>query len=158
MSQKVQPQFVRIIDSRKDSTETSESLSWIDKLLLVPQDPLELIAIAGATVLIKQGIDWTQTPVPKMVIAFFLNPMATGEQVAYDTLANLVKWIKQRLGLEPPTTPTTPPPLTTQEELMEWLTAFTLAFIIVKHFDAVVGLGNNILGIAKSLILTGVLA
>jgi len=98
-------------------------------------DPLEATSIIGTTIIIKQGIDWTQYALPK--------------------LAQLAPYLPHGLGF----------PIKQFEKLegsklvganvaLEWLLSFSIAYIVVRYFDKVVEAGKNIIGIARGLLGT----
>lgn len=112
-----------------------------DKLSL--GDLMEGIAVIGATVIIKSGIDWTQTPIPKAVIVGF--SITQGFRVE-PLLTELIAWLRGQTQEAPPQA--------TQAEILEWLIAFALAYVIVHNFGAIVSGASSILKVATTLLAT----
>lgn len=104
-------------------------------------DPLELMAVAGTTVLIKQGIDWAQVAVATAEFNIF-NKILTADWIG--SFQAIIAWV-QGSGEPEPQAPTGP-------ELMEWVISFVIAFFLVRHGEALINAGGNMLGVAKGLI------
>jgi len=149
----------------KDKFEKKKPISQKMQEFLVSKmkeiDPAEALAIAGTTVIIKCGINWTEEVVAKaqpfintynQISEGMLNVIMLG---GYDILK------KSYLGaVGNPTQPTQQEIQDRlrsessgfQVEVMEWVISFTLAFLIVRHFGEIMQAGSNILGVAKGLL------
>ncbi|RLI42932.1 hypothetical protein DRO69_09805 [Candidatus Bathyarchaeota archaeon] len=107
---------------------------WIDKLLEWSKvNPLEIVAVIGTTYIIKQGLDWAQLSlrVPEPVRLFL--DILPGIPLP-SSLLEKGEVIPQG------------------NEMVEWIVSFTLAYVIVHHFDAFVASGKDLLGIATMLL------
>lgn len=138
------------IGQAKGKVAALKKLSWSDQLQAFAaqlkekmslSDLMEGIAVIGATVIIKSGIDWTQTPIPKAVISGF--SITQGFRVE-PLLTELISWLRGQT--------TQAPPQATQEEILEWLMAFALAYVIVHNFGAIVSGASSILKVATTLL------
>lgn len=105
--------------------------SAIEKL-----DPFEATAILGTTVIVKQGLDWSTVLVQAL------------KGVEGSMIWKSLPWMKFIPKQEGVSTKE----LLGQNELFEWVLSFSIAYVIVRHFDKVVNLGTGILGIARSLV------
>ena len=102
-------------------------------------DALELMAIFGTTVLIKQGIDWAQIAVNEETVNLFHSILT----------ADWLQSFRDIIALQEPEEPKAEPIGAT---LTEWVISFVVAFILIRHADAVINAGGNILFMAKGLI------
>jgi len=97
-------------------------------------DMLELMAVLGMTMIIKNGIDWTEAQLSGL-------RKRVGEfNKAYP---ELTRKFKQEFNGELP-------PFEFTTELNEWLISFCLAFYIQRHGAKISG---SVVGFAKSLLL-----
>lgn len=113
-------------------------------------DLAKYTAIIGATIMIKNGIDWTQTTYEEEAQSWFINIFAGG---LYSIMPNLILKagfteddVKPRLeGLAP--------------EMLEWVISFGLAYVIITNFGEIVTAAgtalSSITSIAKLLLVSG---
>jgi len=139
------------IGKAKGQLKAMKHLKWTEQLQLFAakladkmnlSDAMEGIAVIGATIIIKHGIDWTQTPVPKTAVKIFLPAPIQTLQILQDLIAYLKGETTQA------------PPQTTQEEILEWLMAFSLAYVIIHNFGDIAKAATSILSLATSLLGT----
>jgi len=124
---------------------------WLAKQferLIEKIDPLEAVAILTATFFIKQGIEWTEN-IPTTILQ------------KDSLIRTVIKTIPFFGPLAVMLTPEAPPEFqekveealdSPQAEVIQYLLSFVVAYIVVKHPEAIMSLGGNILGVAKGLI------
>jgi hypothetical protein len=142
----IQEAAERIKDKRKKKETLQDKILGYLREMAEKIDPFETIAIIGATIVIKTGIDWTENVIanfkPYQVI-YFLNPVLgailQGIEVASDPGNQKTATLQKLFDSEP-------------VQVMEWLISFTLAYLIVHNFGAIIQSGGNILSMAKGLI------
>jgi len=126
----------RLIKAQKDANRKWNEKNWFynvkQNLLetLKAVNPLKAAAVVTTTVIIKFGIDWTQYGVAKLLesITRFFPVFGLG-------------------GID------TPYFVVGQDtELLEWVLAFGLAYLIVEHFDAIVVVSGDIISSATKLL------
>lgn len=125
----------------ENKTFSNKKMLWVSLKnhlgkMLDRTDPLEMIAVIGATYIIKNGIDWTQGFVE-----------GTGEFIL-GAVAQIGTW----LGGTPEEELVKKITETPEGEVIEWVVSFIVAFIIIRHAGALITAGGNILGVAKGLI------
>ncbi len=140
----------------------SKTEPFLDKLkpylmqILHRIDPLEAIAIFGTTIIIKQGINWTEDMFKDVnvtwLMRFILSPVGAAGQYSFEFVNEILK--KGQAGsLSADETKTLKDLLgTPQAEILQWLVSFSAAYIIVHHFGAIVEAGSNVVGMAKGLL------
>ena len=96
-------------------------------------DPLELISITGVTVIIKNGIEWTEKIIEQQ--AQFVNLFAGILKVPKIDITILEKAMD-----------------TPQAEMLQWLISFSIAYLIVHNFGAIMSAGGNLVAAAVKLI------
>jgi len=106
---------------------------YFDKIL-EKIDPLEAMAIMGATIMIKQGIDFTE--------------MAAGTLARFPSTFKMFPWAIPIPGLATLDTKD----LVAKDEILQWLLSFSIAFVLIKHFDKVVTAGGSLLSAARALV------
>jgi hypothetical protein len=114
---------------------------WIDSI-----NPLETVAVLGTTVLVKRAIDLSEDLTARIVSAS-QNPKAW--YLAFVGMSPLAPlWTSQFLGKEAPevkqalSSPTA--------ELVEWLMAFSIAYIIVHNAGSIItALGSGAKGLGE---------
>lgn len=97
-------------------------------------NPIELLSVFVLAFLIKKGVDFTQSkliePLAALPSTWKMFPWALPLQKLINA------GVVSKEGNEP----------------IEWLISIAIAYVIVKNFDSVKGLGSNLLDIAKGLI------
>lgn len=110
-------------------------------------DPLEIVAVAGLTILIKQGIEWTEdiplTLLQKNSLIRTLMRFVPLVGLSFDIFVpdlppEAIEALKKAMDS---------PPM----EIIQYVASFIVAFIIVRHADRIIEAGGNILGVAKGL-------
>jgi hypothetical protein len=107
--------------------------AWVDRI-----DPLEMVAIIGTTMIIKQGINWSDAV--QYNIEWLVDWFATEFQTIIGGKASFYPDYFKKLEKTP------------QAQIQEWLISFALAFVIIRYFPQVVKAGADILSTAKLLI------
>lgn len=112
--------------------------SLIDKLI-DKVDAEQTIAIVGLTIVIRQGIDWTEYK-SKVLEAQPLRAFAPAFGLLGIGLESL--W-KSNVQVDQETI---------TENIQEWILSFSIAYLIVKNFGELVKAGANVLSMAKNLL------
>lgn len=123
-------------------------------------DPMEALAIAGATLLIKNGIDWTEEVVKKVqpfldsynqIAEGLLNVIMLGGYNILKTTYQGAAGGQQEAFKDALKQNSTG----LAAEAIEWLVSFTAAFLIIRYFGQILELGSSILGLAKNILGIG---
>jgi len=96
---------------------------------LKSDDIFKFVSILGVTIIIKQGIEWSES---------ILTTYAGFIYWIFGSPADLSA-IEQALDMP-------------QVEIMQWLLSFSAAYLIVENFGELVTAGTNILSMANTLI------
>lgn len=137
---------------KKKQTGLEIIREYIDKAL-AKVDPMEAIAVVGGTLIIKNGIDWSeeilvkaeQSKIPEilgLIVSFptgFVYPYIIKEALDNMTAEEKAKKLKEAAS-------------STQAEITEWLISFTLSYILIHNAGAILEATGNFVGAAKSLI------
>ena len=121
----------------------------IDKI-----EPMELIAVLGATYLIKTGIEWTEEILAGA--AEFANIVVKATQ-KYRFVDGAIQVILEPEGI-PELAEIRQALDSAPVEIVEWLLSFMVAYMVVHNFAAIVNAGGSILSLAKTLIGSGKVA
>lgn len=119
---------------------------WIDRINI---DPLELVAILGTTILIKNGIEWTEQSMGNQdllrtfskVLVLFNPILGLSWAVGMKPISELIGSPEFQEKLDSP-----------EVETMQWFLSFTVAYIIVRHFPAIVQTAGSVVNMAKGLL------